>query len=113
MVDGEKVLGFSWSDDLFAIVAEENLKTVMECMSKSTKTFKKTMKASKSWEIPMNQKLPNTDRPAIKLDNDTIPIKKTEVILGFTMTTSIQGKTAYAGRLRTKARIAIAKVEAI
>jgi hypothetical protein len=113
MVDGEKILGFSWSDDLFAIVPEENLTAVLECMSKSTKTFKKTMKASKSWAIPMCYKLQGTDRPTISLDGKNIPIRQSEVILGFTLSTSIQGTRTYAKRLRTKARIAIAKLEAI
>jgi hypothetical protein len=108
MIDGENILGYMWSDDLWALVPEHRLSEVMLCISKSAKTYRKKLKASKSWAIPMCNKKRDTDRPSIELDGKAIPTPQTTQTLGFTLSPSVQVTRVYAVKLRTKTKIAIA-----
>jgi hypothetical protein len=113
MINGEKILGFCWSDDMFLLVHEDMLDAVLLVLSKSSTTYKKKLKASKSWALPMCNKQRNVERPVVQLDGADIPIHGTERILGFTLSPRVQGTRAYAAPFRAKAKIAIAKLESI
>ena len=89
------------------------LDAVLLVLGKSSTTYKKKLKASKSWALPMCNKQRNMERPVIQLDGADIPIHGTERILGFTLSPRVQGTRAYAAPFRAKAKIAIAKLEAI
>ena len=56
MIDGRNVIGFAWSDDMFTIVLEDKLDQVLECIRTSSTTYKKKLKASKSFAMPMCRK---------------------------------------------------------
>jgi hypothetical protein len=113
IINGEIILGFCWSDDMLILVTEDKLKAVLLVLSKSSATYKKKLKASKSWALPMCNKQRNEERPVIQLNGADIPVHGTERILGFTLSPKVQGTRAYAAPFRAKARIAIAKLEAI
>jgi hypothetical protein len=112
-VNGEKIVGIAWSDDVITLVHEHLLKKVLLVISSASKTYKKKLKASKSWAIPMCRKENNQERPTIQLDGKDIPTPHSEKILGFMLSSSVQGTRIYARQLRSKVKAAIAKLESV
>jgi hypothetical protein len=112
-VDDEKILGFAWSDDLLMLVEEDKLQDVLNRLEIVSGRYKKKTNDSKVFVTPLCKKKQHQPRPTLFLGGKPLKYKTEEQILGFTLSTNLQGGTNYEKKLKAKTVIAAAKIEKI
>ena len=94
MVDGERILGFAWSDDLMMFVEADKMEQVLRRLEAISGRYKKKTNDAKVFVTPLCPKPTGSEHPPLFLGGAPLKYKPEEKMLGFILSQSIKAASA-------------------